>query len=221
MRPDTIVYLALSIAKSFKEAPGYLKSLFQESFSVPLEWLDGDLLLPHVPTMVATLNRLMNENSHIQEPLLMQPIWKTEGKSSRLHENAFDIFVWSNFALTRLFFRAATGPLTKITRPVRSIVWLLKMLIDFADNLQFDHKKTIDELSHATKNDKAFSINGTQTHPFMKSEELLKPRISRDELRNIILGGGQRLLSPERRLDAIIVNSPTLFEAEESNDEDN
>ena len=32
-----------------------------------------------------------------------------------------------------------------------------------------------------------------------------------NEIKNIILGGGQNLLSPERRFDAIIVNSPDLF----------
>lgn len=30
-------------------------------------------------------------------------------------------------------------------------------------------------------------------------------------LKKIILGGGQNLLSPERRFDAIIYNSPDLF----------
>lgn len=30
-------------------------------------------------------------------------------------------------------------------------------------------------------------------------------------IRHIILGGGQHLLSPERRFDSLIVNTPTLF----------
>ena len=33
-----------------------------------------------------------------------------------------------------------------------------------------------------------------------------------EKLKNIILGGGQKLLSPERRLDAIIFNSEGLFD---------
>ncbi|MBQ9555564.1 MAG: HindVP family restriction endonuclease, partial [Muribaculaceae bacterium] len=31
------------------------------------------------------------------------------------------------------------------------------------------------------------------------------------DIRNIILGGGQDLLSPERRFDAVLVNSPDIF----------
>jgi len=61
------------------------------------------------------------------------------------------------------------------------------------------------------KNDKAFSVPGRKTNLFMRSEELLKPRITKEEIKNIILGGGHLLLSPERRFDAALVSSPNLF----------
>ncbi|ONI39945.1 hypothetical protein AN639_01295 [Candidatus Epulonipiscium fishelsonii] len=38
-----------------------------------------------------------------------------------------------------------------------------------------------------------------------------------NEIQNIILCGGQNLLSPERRFDAIISNSPDLFDCEVQN----
>ncbi len=62
-----------------------------------------------------------------------------------------------------------------------------------------------------TKNDKAFALSGSRTHQYMKSPELTNPRIKREEINNIILGGGEKLLSPERRFDAIILNTPNLF----------
>lgn len=46
----------------------------------------------------------------------------------------------------------------------------------------------------------------------MQSERLSKPIITKSEIKNIILGGGQNMLSPERRFDAILFNSPGLFE---------
>ena len=48
----------------------------------------------------------------------MQPIWKTEGKSAKLHDNCLDIFMWSNLAFTRLFIDAAKSEFNsdKITR---------------------------------------------------------------------------------------------------------
>ena len=47
---------------------------------------------------------------------------------------------------------------------------------------------------------------GTQ---YMKDRpSLLKPT---PPIRRTILGGGQHLLSPERRFDSLIVNTPALF----------
>lgn len=45
----------------------------------------------------------------------------------------------------------------------------------------------------------------------MMCDRLTKPMIKKNEIKNIILGGGQNLLSPERRFDAIVFNSPDLF----------
>ena len=59
---------------------------------------------------------------------------------------------------------------------------------------------------------KLFAISGAVSYPLLRSPELLSPRVRKDEIKNIILGGGQNLLSPERRFDAILVNSPDLFE---------
>lgn len=86
-----------------------------------------------------------------------------------------------------------------------------QMIQEFAMNGAFDHGQIIDVLSYNTKNDKAFSINGLVTHQYLKSDILTRPRIHQSDIKNIILGGGQNLLSPERRLDAIIYNSPGLF----------
>ena len=62
-----------------------------------------------------------------------------------------------------------------------------------------------------TKNDKAFSSSGSVTHKYMACKYLITPRIKKSDIKNIILGNGQNLLSPERRFDAIIYNSPELF----------
>ena len=63
----------------------------------------------------------------------------------------------------------------------------------------------------ASKNDKAFASAGNVTNSYMSTPRLENPIISKTEIKNIILGGGQNLLSTERRFDAIIFNSPELF----------
>lgn len=215
IRPDTIVYLACSIVSNFKDDRKELVNLVGNKFDKIKDWTDGASVWSHITEMISAIDRVILAVLDKQEPLLMQPIWKTNGKSPKLADNCLDVFVWSNFAFTQLFVDVARGELSeganRITRQVRTIIWLFKMLYDFAKQGQINHHKIIDELSYNTKNDKAFAVSGRITHRYMTCPELIKPRIEKKEIRKIILGGGQNLLSPERRFDAIIYNSPELF----------
>lgn len=214
IRPDTIVYLACSIAENFKNNREQLTQLFCNKFDKISDWTDGTSVWSYIPDMIATIDKIVLSVLDKQEPILLQPIWKTNGKSPKLSDNCLDVFVWSNFAFTQLFVDVARGELrenNRITRQIRTIIWLFKMLYDFAKQGQINHHKIIDELSYNTKNDKAFAVSGRVTHRYMACAELTKPRIEKKDIRKIILGGGQNLLSPERRFDAIIFNSPELF----------
>lgn len=212
VRPDTIVYLALSIVKKFANKHSVLENIFLGRFNGLLDWTDPKVILLYLDEMLDVLDDLFLTNLEQQEPFLFQPIWKTLGKTAQLHKDSLDIIIWSNFAFTRLFLDSARRGGNRISRSMRTVIWLVKMLYDFAENRQFDHASIIDNLSLNTKNDKAFAISGILTHPYLKSDILSKPRISKDQIREIILGGGQNLLSPERRLDAIIQNTPGLFD---------
>ncbi|MGK7885787.1 MAG: HindVP family restriction endonuclease [Crocosphaera sp.] len=213
VRPPTIVYLTVSIAKAYqyniKELKDYLNPICNEI----QDWTSPSCILPVINELISVIDVVISSCIKSQIPLIMQPIWKTKGKSAKLHDNCLDIFMWSNLAFTRLFIDAAKSELNsdKITRHKRCVVWLAKMLYDFANTSKINHTATIDEISLNTKNDKAFALSGSRTHKYMKSAELTQPRIKRKEINNIILGGGEKLLSPERRFDAIILNTPNLF----------
>ncbi len=213
VRPDTIVYLACSIAEKFKKDKSALANYFDVTPNDISDWTEAKNIIPYIKNMISTLDRISANFIKEQTPLIMQPIWRTNGKSPVLTNNCLDIFVWSNLSFMQLFLETARKEqtITKINRQVRTIIWLYKMLYEFSQNGQFDHYKIIDELSYNTKNDKAFSVNGLITQPYMKSKVLEKPRILKTEIKQIILDGGQNLLSPERRFDAIIYNSPELF----------
>ncbi len=148
-----------------------------------------------------------------QKAFLLQPIWKTNGKSPQLSENCLDVFVWSNAGFCNFISNIADKNIEakKITRQTRTAIWFFKMLLEIKQNGQFNHDKIIDELSYNTKNDKAFASAGNVTNKYMKGTRLTNPIILKSEIKNIILGGGQDLLSPERRFDAIVFNSPELF----------
>ena len=83
------------------------------------------------------------------------------------------------------------------------------MLSDFATNGKIDPQTV--SIGFSNQTDKALALNGKRTHPYMFCSELVNPRIKKTEIKNIILGQGEKLLSPERRFDAILANSPELF----------
>jgi len=211
IRPDTIIYMALSIADLFKNDVEELARQLPIQELSNLNWSNREQLLGILPIFVNMFSYLMQNHVSQQTPLIMQPIWKTQGKRLLLAENAFDIFIWSNFAITKLFFYAINNPIT-INRQIRSIIWLMRMLYDFVVDGKINYAQVIDELSLSTKNDKAFSASGRITHRMMACPELTTPRIKKSAIRDIILGDGQKLLSPERRLDAVIMSMTELFE---------
>lgn len=214
IRPDSIVYLALSIATIYKNNQNELQSKIGTAFDGIQNWSEGREIMPFIPLMVSIIEVILIENIEAQTPLILQPIWKTIGKSPKLAENCLDIFVWSNFGFTRLFMDIANAELkteNKITRQMRSVIGLFKMLYDFAKAGKINHTKILDELSYNTKNDKAFAVSGKTTQHLMACAELTTPRITKREIKNIILGGGHLLLSPERRFDAIVYNATDLF----------
>lgn len=212
IRPDTIVYLACSLIESFEAK---VPSAIFKDVNIT-DWEDPQEVIDNCALILDALEKIISSLIDNETPVLLQPIWKTEGKAPLLSENCLDVFVWSNIGLVRFIHGVSKGILNsknpKITRQFRTATWLFKMLFDFSQNQTFDHERIIDKLSFNVKNDKAFASSGTTTNTYMKCANLSKPRIRKDEIKNIILNNGQDLLSPERRFDAIIFNTPNLFE---------
>jgi hypothetical protein len=208
VRPDTIVYLACSLILSTGDR------LYEHLENIEIsDWSSAKAVLPNIENIIDTIEKLSLVAEKKQMPLLLQPVWKTIGKSPVLADQCLDIFVWSDAGFANFLSKIANKypDANSITRQTRTVIWLYKMLSDFRDNEKFDHEEIIDNLSYNTKNDKAFASAGNVTNNYMSTQRLETPIISKTEIKKIILGGGQNLLSPERRFDAIIFNSPELF----------
>jgi hypothetical protein len=212
VRPDTIAYLACSLASSvdMEEYDFHDISLSNQDYQDALK------VLPKIPEIIDTISLLAENASCNQKPFLLQPIWKTIGKSPMLAENCLDVFVWSDCSFANFISKNADRNMeaSSIQRTTRTVIWLYKMLLEIKTNNHFHHSKIIDEITYNTKNDKAFATSGVVNNKIMKCDRLENPIITKNQIKEIILGGGQNLLSPERRFDAIIANSPELFNHE-------
>lgn len=212
MRPPTINFLACSICEYFDSSKRVelLRSLLRNVPQIN-HWEEIEEVIPHYKEIENSILSISRKMAYHQKPLIIQPIWKTEGSKMRLQDDCLDVFVWSNLSVIQMCHTEDSLNIRRINRFHRTIIWLYKMLLDFVTYGTFDYKRIIRLQSYNLANDKAFALPGTKSHKFIAGPEIIKPRVSKYEIKNIILGGGQNLLSPERRFDAVLVNSPDIF----------
>lgn len=212
VRSPTILFVACSICSCY-DSPGGKNKLHDMLNTIGQEikdWNEIRQVVPHYDKIKAAVLAVSSDLAGKQVPLIMQPVWKTDRKLTDLEEQCLDVFVWSNLSVIQMALREAS-PEDDISRNQRTVIWLYKMLWDFTLFGKFNYTDIVNSLSYKYKTDKAFAISGKLTNPFLKCAELEKPRISKFEIKNIILGDGQKLLRPERRFDAYLVSHPELF----------
>lgn len=140
-----------------------------------------------------------------QRPFLIQPIWKTEGQSPQLAAQCFDVFVWSDLALWKLFVDgSARGLSGRLTRVQRECVRTVKCLYDLSTRNRISYEEIYRGIALGNQTDKACSFSGKVAHTYMQHPRLVQPVVPKSALSSIILGGGEAKLSPERRFDASI-----------------
>lgn len=211
IRRDTILYIALNLVARFAAIPPHLiAELIQLDDS---DWREPHIVKPLITPMTDILQRISTALAATQSPLLLQPIWKTHGKSPLLADQCLDAFIWSDLALIHVCCREATQATSRqrVSRIERAVVWIARILIEYAQSSKINFGGIVTTYGYGAQNDKAFALSGQRTRTYMRSAELTTPRVPKGAIKHIIVGGGQELLSPERRFDAVLVNTPELF----------
>jgi len=211
IRSPTMRYMAISIAQSCSPKLNDVRSIFEPVCNKIRDWDNLHEVLKWREQILKALEAFLNGYAHVEQPLLMQPVWKTEGKTPTLANNCLDVFVWSDFALSRLFMDFSRESEDSISRPQRSALRLARFLYEISCKGKVYQQPIYDGMTYDTQNDKEFAVAGRKTNPYMRCDRLLKPCITKEEIKNLILGGGQKFLSPERRFDAILYFSKDLF----------
>lgn len=211
VRPPTICFLACSICELFQsdEEKNALRKILN---TVPKinHWGEVGEVLPHYLKIESAIADVAKLVSGKQSPLIVQPVWKM--KDGKLAEDCLDVFVWSNLAVLCMCYTGGEISGSELSRFQRSLIWIYLMLKDYVDYDTFDYIRIVKDHSYGNANDKAFAIPGKASWRLLHSPELTHPRIGKNEIKNIILGGGQNLLSPEYCLDAMIASNPDLFD---------
>lgn len=213
IRSATMRYMALGMASTLRDKFGEIMEIFAPALHGLRggDW-ESKLIKNRQSEILDALELFFKTFYNSQKPLLMQPIWKTLGKSSLLADNCLDVFVWSDFAISRLFMDSAKSSSSKeITRQQRAAFRMARFLFEIARDGKIYQQPIYDGMTYDTQNDKEFAVSGNITNKFMKCDRLKKPIIHKNQIKEIVLGGGQKYLSPERRFDAILYFSSDLF----------
>ena len=161
-------------------------------------------ILLNADRIVQAMNEMIAACTDFQQPYLVQPIWKTVGKTAELANPCFDVFAWSNLAILKIPVDSWKGKKNKVTRSLREAVrhlWCFRQLLTVG---KINYNEIYRGIALGNQTDKSFALNGTRTIKYMDHPRLRKPHFSSDILPALILNGGENRLSPERRFDATV-----------------
>ena len=163
---------------------------------------DNDFEVSHkMHELYNSINSFQSEYYQNQKPLLMQTIWKTQGKSPLLADQAFDIIVWSDYAFSRLFIDGSNDGASKMSRPMRATARLARCLWELSRSGIIRVNDIYRQMAFGNQTDKEFSVNGLKWKRYVISDRTTTPILPSTVVNEIIENGYIQRLSPERRFD--------------------
>ncbi len=212
IRPATTSYSALGIVNSCEKFFPQIREIFEPICSKIQHWDSKIEINSKREEIFSSLNLFQSSFKDFQKPFLLQPIWKTRGKSPILDENAFDLFIWSDFAICRPFIDRSSESSGDVNRYLRSSARLTRILYEISTSRKTNIQRIYTEMAFGLQSDKEFALNGKVTRNYMNHERRTSPILKPQVLKEIILNGGEKMLSPERRFDqTIYYTAESLF----------
>ena len=201
VRSATTSYCALGMYDAIKTDACHVRELFEEACSGIQSW-DNDFEMTHkLQSLCFAIDAFQKRYYTRQKPLLMQTIWKTQGKSPLLAEQAFDIVIWSDYAFSRLFIDGSYHTASTMSRPMRATARLARCLWELSKSGKIRVVDIYRQMAFGNQTDKEFSIPGNKWKTYVSTPRTLCPILPREVVNQIIQPGYIERLSPERRFD--------------------
>lgn len=201
VRSATTSYCALGMYDAIKDDARRVREIFEEACAGIQSW-DNDFEMTHkLPSLCASIDEFQRRYYTRQKPLLMQTLWKTQGKSPLLADQAFDIVIWSDYAFSRLFIDASYEASNTMSRPMRATARLAKCLWELSKSGKIRVVDIYRQMAFGNQTDKEFAIPGNKWKTYVTSPRTVRPILSKDAVNEIIAPGYIEHLSPERRFD--------------------
>lgn len=201
VRTNMLKSCALSMASSFMGEREYALEVLRDAVG-DVDFSEWDGVSERVDNMVEAIDRLESSYSVFQKPMLLQCMWRTEADGPVMDDDAMDIFVWSDFAFSRLFLESTRrssdgGP----TRPMRCAVRLFSIMMSIMEGDHPDLDRIILDTGYGIAGNREFMVNGKQSNRLMSCDRLVRPVLGTSEIRCLASEGFESMIAPERRLD--------------------
>lgn len=213
VRPPSIEQLCFSIAAGYGPDRRHdIGDIIAKHLQYPMdyEWSNERYMLDKLQFVVDAAEDIALSNIENQRPFLLDAIWRTIGKSPALDEEAFDVFFWSDLAFMQFFTKSTRTQIEnhddRIGRPARSIIWLVKALWDYSTQGKVTFERAHSAITFGGQTDKAGAFTGAVSLEMVRCPYFIHPRIGRDRYLEVVKPEGIRYLSPERRLDGVLVS---------------
>ena len=202
IRPATTSYCALGMFDAARKSKGEIRSIFDGVCSRIQAWDNDYEIRSNTPRLAACIDEFQRRFLKRQKPLVMQTIWKTQGKTPLLAENAFDVVVWSDYAFSRLFVDESYAEAKDtMSRPMRATARLARCLWELSRTEKINVPAIYRQMAFNKQTDKEFAVAGNKWRKYVTSDRVVKPILKKCVLGRIIEDGYIEKLSPERRFD--------------------
>ena len=209
IRPVSSAYAMMGVASALLESENkslkiQVIELLKPVYNKISNWDNDVEIQKNSEDLRECLLKALHVMRPIQKAFLIQPIWKTQGQSFVLHNNCFDVFVWTDVALMML--PAVLCDPNKMSRHLREIARHVRALYNLLSTGDFNYNGIYGGMPLNNQTDKSFAISGNKSYDFLQHDRLERPILKKSVLDEIILNNGVNQLKPERRFDAAVFN---------------
>ena len=201
VRSATTSYCALGMFDSVKPFSSNIREIFEEPCASIQMW-DNDYEMTHkIPSLCKAIDEFQITYYTHQKPLLMQTLWKTQGQSPILAEQAFDIVIWSDYAFSRLFLDNSVLPAETMKRGMRASARLARCLWELSKSGKIRVSDIYRQMAFGNQTDKEFAVGGSLWRKYVTTDRIQHLALNKSIVHEIIEPGYIDQLMPERRFD--------------------
>lgn len=200
VRSKTLMNCALSMADSLRSESETVLDILGD---IPTD--SWDEVSYNMENLMLSLDRLERRFADRQRPFMIQSVWRSETEGPFMAEDAMDVFVWTDLALTRLFLDSDRRPRDgSPSRPVRCAVRLYEILRGAASGEVLDLRDLFDRTSYDIPGMREFMVNGKTSVRYMGCPRLSSPAVGSSVIPTLASKGFESMLEPERRFDTSV-----------------